>query len=124
MSKIDAKGNIHGRDGRFLSKHTYNDSESDAVIIELKKKEPLVVDAAQMMDYGSNLPTVSLPVSEYRMVMSNLATNLTQKEYDAGYAKRDISNHRYYVLVRGFGDYSIIGKSKIRSRTRKRRKNK
>lgn len=124
MSKIDAKGNVHGRDGRFLPKHTYNDNESDAVIIELKKKEPLVVDAAQMMDYGSNLPTVHLPVSEYKMVMRNLATNLTQKEYDAGYAKRNISNHCYYVLVRGFSDYSIIGKSKIRSRTRKRRKNK
>ena len=57
-----------------------------------------------------------LPKKEYGMVMSNLATHLTDKEYKAGFTVRDIRNNRCYVLIRGFNDYIIAGKAKIKPR--------
>ena len=120
MSKIDAKGNIHGRDGRFLPKHS---SESDDdIVIELPEKEPIVVNPADVIDDNfTEYPTILLPLSEYKMVMSELATNLTEEEHEQVFAVRNIRNYSYTVIVRGFGDYRIIGKKPIKSRKRSKK---
>lgn len=117
MSTTDAKGNIHGRDGRFLPKHTYEGNND--IVIELKEKEPLVIDPPDIIDDSfSEHPTVFLPLSEYKMVMSELATNLNEEDHKQPIVFKDIRNYRYIAVVRGFGDYRIIGKTPIVARKR------
>ncbi len=119
MSTVDAKGNVHGRDGKFLPKHSYDSDNGDNIVIELQDKEPLVVNPADIIDDNfSEYPTVFLPLSEYKMVMSELATNLTEEEHQLPIVKKHIRNHTYRIVVRRFGDYRIIGKTKIKSRKR------
>ena len=48
--------------------------------------------------------------------MSELATNLTEEEHKQPILKKHIRNHTYRIIVRGFGDYRIIGKTTINSK--------
>lgn len=41
MATVDANGNFHGRNGRFIPKHSYDYPDED-IVIELEEKAPLV----------------------------------------------------------------------------------
>ena len=67
-------------------------------------------------------PTIHLPREEYAMVMHELATNLTKEEHSYPIAVKHIRNYTYRVEILGFGNYRIIGKWKIPTRRRNKRK--
>lgn len=56
---------------------------------------------------------VWLPSNEYAHVMSELNTNLTADDFRRGVVTKAIGNHRYTVVIHGFGEYTIIKKEAL-----------
>lgn len=96
----------------FTEKQAEKDRLNEKSVEELKEAA-IVFD-----DEQNDIPQIILPSKEYGFVMSELATNLTKEEYEAGYTERSIRNYKYYVIIRGFNNYRIIGRFPIRRRKR------
>lgn len=56
---------------------------------------------------------VWLQRDEYAHVISEINSNITQREIDAGVSTRAIGNYRYTFIVREFGDYVIIRREEL-----------
>lgn len=101
------QGNRNG--GEFTKRAGYSSTESDVAKIT----------KAINMCAGEKEPTIFLHPEEYKMVMSELATNLTKEEHSQPTAVRHIRNYTYRVEIISFGHYRVIGKWKIRAKRRK-----
>lgn len=97
-----------------------NTSYQDIIKSESEPEYNDVYDSENIEDDFSDYPTVWLSKKEYAMVMSELATNLTDEEHKMPVVTKYIRNYAYRVVVRGFGNYRVIGKYEIKPRKRRK----
>ena len=106
----------HPRDRRGRFTDAYGSYRQNTSYSEILASE----GSASRTDDYSEYPTVKLPRAEYAMVMHELATNLTDEEHKMPIVIKHICNSTYRIVVRGFGDYRIIGKTEIVCKKRRR----
>lgn len=92
--------------GEYLEKITkqkYNNSVSvdDTYAKQAKRKDT------------SQLKTIWLPKDEYAHIMSEIATNLTEREHQQFVVSKAIGDYIYTFENHGFGEYRIISKKPI-----------
>ena len=63
---------------------------------------------------SKDFPTIILPKDEYAHVMSEIATNLTEKQKSMNTFSKPIGNYVYTVENKGFGNYRVIRKRRIK----------
>ena len=63
---------------------------------------------------SEDFPTVRLPKSEYAHVMSEISTNLTEKQRHSKIFSKSIGDYVYTVENKGFGNYRVICKRRIK----------
>lgn len=63
---------------------------------------------------SSDFKTVVLPPKEYGKVMHTLATDISKEQLNKKTFYKSIGDYIYYVENNGFGNFRIIGKSKIK----------
>ena len=58
--------------------------------------------------------TIILPKDEYAHVMSEIATNITEEQNASNVFIKYCGNYQYIVENRGFGNYRVISRRKIK----------
>ena len=108
MAKVDANGNFHGRDGKFIPKHSYDYPDED-IVIELEEKEPLV----EIQPDTEHI----LTKEEYSAVAQHLA-NLKRKYGDNFPDMSDgyplIIGDKYIIISGSFEEFTVDFKDELK----------
>lgn len=85
---------------------------SDDDIVE--NRNVLKLNVQLFAKKSSDFKTVVLPPKEYGKVMHTLATDISKEQLNKKTFYKSIGDYIYYVENNGFGNFRIIGKSKIK----------
>ena len=87
-----------------------NLSEDDIV----KNRNVLKLNVQLFAKKSFDFKTVILPPKEYGKVMHTLATDISKEQLNKKTFYKSIGDYIYYIENNGFGNFRIIGKSKIK----------
>ena len=85
---------------------------SDDDIVE--NRNVLKLNVQLFAKKSSDFKTIVLPPKEYGKVMHTLATDISKEQLNKKTFYKSIGDYIYYVENNGFGNFRIIGKSKIK----------
>ncbi len=106
----DAVGKISKTDTAATEENTSQPQAQSSIA----KSPMLKINIQLFARKPSDFPTIKLPRDEYAHVMSEIATNITQRQQRMKIFNKAIGNYIYRVENKGFGNYRIIGKRKIK----------
>lgn len=88
-----------------------NNSSDDDIV---ENRNVLKLNVQLFAKKSSDFKTVVLPPKEYGKVMHTLATDISKEQLNKKTFYKSIGDYIYYVENNGFGNFRIIGKSKIK----------